>query len=508
MIRESFTYHFKIINLREELKTRTLVFVGLIVLFGIFGVSSYLQWECAQEIKKVSEYHRGMSIPAISILNQFQLNFEDMHIVSVENMESDQISTHVREGHSNYQQSKEDFLDNIEQYDLLSNAKNSQGEFLANEMMQKKMKNYAQFYREIISSNDVVLEQFKNKELSNSNAILQLQTIEMDFHKNIDKNIKMEIIGMEENQVKIIEIESQMENIFLGSIVVAIISTILIIVFTTRFISNPISELVQVTKEIGKGKYVKIDEDSKNSDVNNVIIAINQMSNNLEEYKLKIVQQEKLSSIGELASRLAHDIRNPLTVIKVTLDLIKSKNKNLTPEEIEKFDRVDIAMYRITHQIDNVLDFIKDKSLKFEKHFVNEIINSVIEDLPKSKKIDIEIVCENSEIECDFEAMKVALINLSVNAIQAIKDQGKIKIRSKVRGDKVIIQIEDSGPGIPEEMLEKIFEPLYTTKEEGTGLGLVSCKSIVEQHHGKITVENNPTRFTVEIPRNIKQKTE
>ena len=224
---------------------------------------------------------------------------------------------------------------------------------------------------------------------------------------------------------------------------------------------------------------------------------------------LKIIKQEKMSAMGELASRLAHDIRNPLTIIKVTLDVIKTKNKNLTPEEIEKFERVETAMYRITHQIDNVLDFIKEKPLKFENHLVSDIVNSVIEDLPKSDKISIEIVCENSEIKCDFEAMKVVLINLAVNAIQAIKNnEGKIRISSKVRGDNVIIEIEDSGPGIPKETLEKIFEALYTTKEEGTGLGLVSCKSIVNQHHGKISVKNNPTRFIVELPKNIQQKTD
>jgi signal transduction histidine kinase len=356
--------------------------------------------------------------------------------------------------------------------------------------------------------NNKVLEEFEKGELTNSEAVIQLASIEFDFHNYIGKNFKMEINGMEKTENEIVEIERKMERIFSSSVVTIVISTIVIIILTIRFITSPISKLIEITKKIGKGEIIKINEESKNSDVNKVLVSLNQMSEDLEKYKLKIIQQEKLSSIGELASRLAHDIRNPLTVIKVTLDLIKSKNKNLTPEEIEKFDRVDIAMYRITHQIDNVLDFIKNKSLKFEKYFINDIINSVIEDIPKLKNIEIETICENSEIECDFEAMKVALINLSVNAIQAIKDQGKIKISSKIRGDKVIIQIEDSGPGIPKESFDKIFDPLYTTKEEGTGLGLVSCKSIVEQHHGKITVENNPTRFTVEIPRSIKQKTE
>jgi signal transduction histidine kinase len=99
--------------------------------------------------------------------------------------------------------------------------------------------------------------------------------------------------------------------------------------------------------------------------------------------------------------------------------------------------------------------------------------------------------------------MKVVLINLVVNAMQATGNEGKIKITSEKTDDKIIIQVEDNGPGIPQDKLVKIFEPLYTTKQEGTGLGLASCKSIIEQHGGKISVNNNPTRFIIKLPKNI-----
>lgn len=480
--------------------------MGFVILFVIFGASSFLQWQCAQDIKDVSKYHKNMSIPAISTLNEIKLSFQQMHIASIEMVEGDLIIEHEQEDHHTYEQNRKKFLDSTEKYDFLAHVKNSNDEFFANEMMQMEMGNYAQNYRENIKNNDIVIEQFQKGELSISKAVLQLATIENNFHNTIEKNTKMEINGMEENQEKITIIEKQMENIFYSSAITAIISTFLIIILTTRFVSNPISKLVGITKIIAKGEKVVLDVNSRNSDVNNVLIALNQMSKDLENYRIKIIKQEKLSTIGELSSRLAHDIRNPLTVIKVTLDVIKTKNKNLTPEEIEKFERVDNAMYRITHQIDNVLDFIKGKPLKFKKYPIKDILDSVIADLPKSNKISIEIISEKSEIECDFEAMKVILINLTVNAIQAIKDdEGKIKISSKVRGDNVLIEIEDNGPGIPKEILEKIFEPLYTTKEEGTGLGLVSCKSLVDQHHGKISVKTNPTRFIIELPKEMNE---
>jgi two-component system sensor histidine kinase HydH len=96
--------------------------------------------------------------------------------------------------------------------------------------------------------------------------------------------------------------------------------------------------------------------------------------------------------------------------------------------------------------------------------------------------------------------MKIVLINLLVNAIQAIGVDGKITIRAFDHPDKKIIWVEDTGPGIPEEYLTKIFEPLFTTKQQGTGLGLSSCLNIINQHGGTITAKNNPTTFIITIP--------
>lgn len=213
----------------------------------------------------------------------------------------------------------------------------------------------------------------------------------------------------------------------------------------------------------------------------------------------KTIEQEKFASIGNLSSRMAHDIRNPLTIIKTTLDILKTKNKNLSSDELEKLKKLDDQIYRISHQVNNVLDYIKGKPLTLKDNSLKEILNSSINDLPEHKGIEIESTITNTKIYCDYEAMKVVFINLFYNTIQSLDTEGKIKISSEITDDKIIIKIEDSGSGIPKEKLDKIFEPLYTTKQEGTGLGLASCKSIIEQHRGTISVKNNPTTFTITL---------
>lgn len=104
--------------------------------------------------------------------------------------------------------------------------------------------------------------------------------------------------------------------------------------------------------------------------------------------------------------------------------------------------------------------------------------------------------------------MEVVFSNLITNAVQAIENNGELNLRINEEPKEVIVEIEDSGSGIPQENISKIFEPLFTTKPTGTGLGLVSCKNIVEQHGGTISICNNPTVFTVKLPKNSRIKQE
>ena len=212
------------------------------------------------------------------------------------------------------------------------------------------------------------------------------------------------------------------------------------------------------------------------------------------------ITKEKFKAIGELAARVAHDIRNPLSIMKNIIEILESDNKNSSNQKYFKILRDNIA--RIVYQIEDVLSFAKPKPLFIKKCSLNSIINNIVNLVPQYNNIQIIVELTDLEIECDQEKIETATTNIIINAVQAIgNDVGKITITSIDKGEKITIQIQNTGPNIPEEHLYRIFDPLFTTKQTGTGLGLVSVKNIVEQHGGTITVKNNPVTFTITLPK-------
>jgi len=221
----------------------------------------------------------------------------------------------------------------------------------------------------------------------------------------------------------------------------------------------------------------------------------------IEEKNTELIQMERLSAIGELSSRLTHDLRNPLSIISTSIEnlrLVYGKSK----ETEGSFLRIGRAMDRMTHQIDDVLDFVKNIPPKMENYSINQILKSVLDTIKIPDTIKINMSSKNISINCDDKQCEIVFYNLIQNSIQAIgKENGEIVIRVIEQNEVVLVEFVDTGPGIPEENLEKIFNPLFTTKQSGTGLGLASCKNLVEGMGGKITVSNYPTIFTVRLPK-------
>lgn len=231
-----------------------------------------------------------------------------------------------------------------------------------------------------------------------------------------------------------------------------------------------------------------------------------------EEVKQKtedLLRIERLSAIGQLAARIAHDLRNPLTVIQNTSKILKMRLEDgLDVKAQQQWERLDRAIYRMSHQLEDVMDYVRMPQLKKKDYSLCLIVQDVMERVEVPPSVSIHPPLQDHVVFCDPEKMEIVFVNLIVNAIQAIGDKKgdiTIDISDDPSDDSfLIIKISDTGVGIAKELQEKIFEPLFTTKQIGTGLGLSSCKNIIEQHGGAISVSSkirSGTIFTIRIPK-------
>lgn len=277
-----------------------------------------------------------------------------------------------------------------------------------------------------------------------------------------------------------------------------------------RNISQPIYALKNATEKITKGDYdvrLQTNRDDEIGDLSRKFESmINAFKSSLEtERQLAMAQEklksEKLATIGELAARIAHDLRNPLSVIKNVCQIMKLQNTSADEKTKEYFLKMETSIQRMSHQIDDVLNFIRTTPLKKDVVSINNVIKKSIEDLEIPPGITIILPQNDEKINCDEQKLRTVFANIILNAVQAMDGYGQVTIRITGHTKFIDIEISDSGPGILEESLQKIFEPLYTTKQTGTGLGLSTCKNIVEQHGGTISIKNNPTTFIISLPR-------
>ena len=214
------------------------------------------------------------------------------------------------------------------------------------------------------------------------------------------------------------------------------------------------------------------------------------------------IKKEKVLAIGELAARLAHDIRNPLSIIKNSIDMLIA-NPDIDEKTSDTYKRMQRAVERISYQIDDVLNFVKPRKISLQNVSLNKILRSIVRRVKAPETVSITLPENDVDIMVDVVNIEIVFVNLITNAIQAMNGEGTIKITAEQDNENTTIRVSDSGPGIPSDIIGNIFDPLFTTKQTGTGLGLVSCKTIAEQHGGTVSASSSESgaTFTITIPR-------
>jgi|Deesub1362B_J571_1020462.scaffolds.fasta_scaffold00310_27 signal transduction histidine kinase len=299
------------------------------------------------------------------------------------------------------------------------------------------------------------------------------------------------------------------------------ILTVIIIHLSDKLINEPIAELEDKMKKVQNGN-LELQVDIQREDeigrlgrsFNLMIKRLNEANKRIEEMHFKEMQRaEHLATIGEMASGLAHEIKNPITGIKTALEIIaeeiseEDSHREIISEVLNQTERIETI-------IQDLLSYAKPKEPKFIRTDLSRCINQVI-NLAKTqirrKEIEINFFPSKNITYAyiDPDQIQQVVLNLILNSIQAIETKGKIEIKIvEDKNNRFKILVSDNGQGIKKENLSKIFKPFFTTKHRGTGLGLSICKRIIEKHQGTIEVkseEGKGTTFTISLPLYIKK---
>ncbi|MEM2160802.1 MAG: ATP-binding protein [Candidatus Nitrosotenuis sp.] len=231
-------------------------------------------------------------------------------------------------------------------------------------------------------------------------------------------------------------------------------------------------------------------------------IATSFLIDKIHDYQKQLLSSEKLAMMGELSAKLNHELRNPLSIVKNSAELLRLKlAHNLDKEHLSYFYMMEKAIERMTHQINDVLDFVKITDLNIEESSVFDLIENSLENITVPTSVIIEKNIQDHYLFCDAAKIRVVIRNLISNAMDALfeKQSGEKRILIAAKQDDhiTVIEVRDSGIGISQKELERIFEPLFTTKQKGSGLGLAICKFIIEFHKGEISVFSKPNEGTV-----------
>jgi len=247
---------------------------------------------------------------------------------------------------------------------------------------------------------------------------------------------------------------------------------------------------------------------------------VNQRTLERQRLETQLIQSEKFAAIGQLAAHVAHEIRNPLSSIELNLDLLSEEIRSGPEIDVEEADELLKSVRTVVARLDAIvseyLAFARLPQFEFEMESLNAVIQTFCRFVePQLRQAQ---VCLKTELHpnlaatlLDAEQIQRALHNFLKNAVEAMPKGGTFSIATRQEGNTIILEVRDTGEGIPEKDLQNIFDPFFTTKKGGTGLGLPLILEIVKQHQGSIScqsAEGKGTVFTISLPIRNAQETQ
>jgi len=379
------------------------------------------------------------------------------------------------------------------------------------------IKKMLDFDKLIASEKDISIENISIEGQPFTRAFLRVRSSQVCFKCHTQKEETLGYVVLD------FSLKETRENIaftrnYTISFTILLLIIILSFVFVLhyKFVKKALSHFKNSINNINQGDLTERVIIPESKELGQLAQCFNQMIENFERtqkelflYHQKVLQNaNKLATIGEMAARLAHEVRNPLMGIANSIEIIIG-DMNDSPDKpiLEEIKR---QANRVNTAISNLLKYSRSTDIKITEGDINEIVSNLVfflKNQKQNKKIDfvVDIQPGIPAFNFDVEQVENVLLNLGLNAIQAIENKGTITFHTSYNPDEktVNIAVEDTGSGIPEEKEHDIFKPFYTTRTEGTGLGLAISKDIIEKHQGMIWFENNKDggcTFKISLP--------
>jgi signal transduction histidine kinase len=314
-----------------------------------------------------------------------------------------------------------------------------------------------------------------------------------------------------------VELERRIASVALLVGGVGILLAVLLSSWAAGRVTRPVEELAAAAREVASGNLNTRVEARSNDELGQLADAFNKMTRDLLEEREHLVQAERVAAWRELARRLAHELKNPLFPLQLTVEnLLRAHEDN--PQIFEEIfpESASTLLTEITNLktiIGRFSEFSKMPQPNFQSAQLNDVIRGVMRlfqaqlTSPEQPRIDYDVALDPAlpEIAADPDLLHRAISNLVLNAMDAMPQGGRITLRTRGEGNRVALDISDTGTGLTREECERLFTPYYTSKQHGTGLGLAIVQSVISDHDGRISVESTPgqgTTFHIELPRN------
>jgi two-component system nitrogen regulation sensor histidine kinase NtrY len=298
---------------------------------------------------------------------------------------------------------------------------------------------------------------------------------------------------------------------------VGIVLAILFSGWVAGRVTRPVEQLADAAREVAQGNWSVQVPVASQDELGQLAEAFNRMTGDLIEQRERLVQTERVAAWRELARRLAHELKNPLFPLQLTVEnLVRARQQSAEQfEEVfrESSSTLLAEIANLKAIIARFGEFSKMPQPQFQSVDLNEVARNVARlfqaqlHLPDHARIDcrLELAESMTSIAADPELLHRALSNLILNAMDAMPQGGTLTLRTRQEGERAVIEVCDTGAGLTREECERLFTPYFTSKAHGTGLGLAIVQSVVSDHGGKVSVRSQPgkgTTFVIELPRN------